>query len=149
MVSLRHFTAEDIPAMRSIYQAMTEDEIREMLADWQTMENEGRYFEMFAVCDGNEIVGEISLYQHSKSSASIGPTIYEAFRRRGYGRQAMSLAILRARELGYRILIQQVSCDNKASIALHNSLGFELDGYGYVYKNRKDHSCYLFLMALT
>lgn len=148
MVSLRHFIAEDIPVLQSIYQTMTEDEIRKMLADWYTMKHDSRYFEMFAVCDGNEIVGEISLYHHSKSSISIGPTIYESFRRQGYGKQAMSLAILRARELGYRILIQQVRCDNEASIALHNSLGFELDGNGYVYKDRKGHPCYLFLMAL-
>ncbi len=148
MVSLRHFIAEDIPALKQVYPAMTEDKIRKMLADWHEMKHDGRYFEMFAVCDEKEIVGEISLYQHSDSSVSIGPTIFEAFRRKGYGKLAMQLAISRARELNYRILIQQVACDNEASIALHKSLGFELDGDGYVYKNRKDHPCYLFLMAL-
>ena len=148
MVCLRHFIAEDIPALKQVYPTMTEDEIRKMLAEWHDMKHDGRYFEMFAVSDEKESVGEISLYQHSDSSVSIGPMIYEAFRRKGYGKQAMQLAISRARELNYRILIQQVGCDNEASIALHNSLGFELDGDGYVYKNRKDHPCYLFLMAL-
>ncbi len=75
MVSLRHFIAEDIPVLKQVYPAMTEDEIRKMLSDWHEMKHDGRYFEMFAACNKEEIVGDISLYQHSNSSISLGPTI--------------------------------------------------------------------------
>ena len=148
MVSLRHFIMEDIPYLRSVYPDMTEEQLQSMLKDWHEMKHNGRYFEMFAVCSGNEIVGEVSLYEHSKSAVSIGPTIYEPYRQNGYGKEAVKLAICRAKEKGFRIIIQQVRTDNTASIALHNSLGFEMDGHGYVYKNRKGHPCYLFLMAI-
>ncbi|MBO4888015.1 MAG: GNAT family N-acetyltransferase [Firmicutes bacterium] len=148
MICLRHFIAEDIPALRKAYPDMTEKELLDMLQEWHEMKYNGRYFEMFAVLSGNEIVGEISLYEHSKSAVSIGPTIYEPYRQKGYGKEAVKLAICRAREKGFRIIIQQVRTDNTASIALHNSLGFEIDRHGYIYKNRKDQPCYLFLMAI-
>ena len=148
MVSLRHFIAEDIPFLRTIYPDMTEEDLKNTLRLWHELKHNGRYFEMFAICDGNEIVGEISLYQHSESSVSIGPTIYEKHRRKGYGKKAMLLAISRARELDFQILIQQVNCDNKPSIALYTSLGFEIDGNGYIYRNTKEQPCYLFLKAV-
>ena len=148
MVYLRHFIAEDIPLLQSVYPDMSRAELQKMLGAWHEMKYDGRYFEMFAICNDEGIVGEISLYQHSRTSVSIGPTIYEPYRRKGYARQAMELAISRARELDYRILVQQVRTDNAASIALHRSLGLEADGNGYIYKNRKDHPCFLYLMAL-
>ena len=148
MISIRHFIVEDLPYLRAVYQNMTEQELLNMLNDWHAMKHNGRYFEMFAVCNGKEIVGEISLYQHTSSAVSIGPTIYETYRKQGFGTQAMKLAIGHAKEKGFKIVIQQVSTNNDASIALHKKLGFEIDGYDYVYKNRKDHPCYLFLMAL-
>ena len=148
MICLRHFIAEDIPALQKVYPDMTEQEVRDMLQQWHEMKYNGRYFEMFAVLSGSEVVGEISLYEHSKSAVSIGPTIYEPYRQKGYGKEAVKLAICRAREKGFRIIIQQVRTDNAASIALHNSLGFEIDGHGYIYMNRKEQPCYLFLMAI-
>ena len=44
------------------------------------------------------------------------------------------------------IIQDQVHTDNQASIALHNSLEFETDGY--VFKNAKDKDVLLYLFCL-
>lgn len=148
MISLRHFTEEDLACLRAFYPELSDQELLDLLDSWNAMEHSGHYFEMFAVCQDHEIVGEISLYQHTSDAVSIGPTIYEPYRRRGYGAKAMELAICHAKEKGFRIVIQQVSTSNEASMALHKRLGFEIDGFDYVYMNRKGHPCYLFLKSL-
>ena len=148
MITLRHFTLEDAPVLQSYYPDMAEEDLQSMLTAWQKEDYQSSYFEMFAICQEDQIVGEISLYEHTTSAVSIGPIIYEPFRRKGYATEAMKLALCRAKEKDYHIVIQQVRTDNEVSIALHKKLGFEIDGRDYVYKNKKDHPCYLFLLAI-
>ena len=101
---------------------------------------------MFAITADNTIAGSVSLYEHSKSVASIGVEIYPDQRRNGYAAEGMRLIMNHARDLGYRIIQDQVRTDNQASIALHNSLGFETDGY--VFRNAKDKDVLLYLFSL-
>ena len=86
---------------------------------------QGKYFEMFAVLNEETIVGSISLFQHSRSVASIGVEIYESYRRSGFAFEAMLLLMEHAKNLGYKIIQDQVRTDNAASIRLHEKLSFE------------------------
>ena len=125
---------------------MSLDEIKTMFAKWEEKEFSGKYFEMFAIVKGNEIVGMISLYQHSASVISCGPEIFECYRKQGIGGEAMMLAMEIAKNKGYKLMSQQIRLNNTASIALHNKLGFETDGYIYI--NKKGHDVQIFIKLL-
>ena len=122
------------------------EEIRLMVQDWNSGSYQGKRFEMFAVLNDKEIVGTISLYEHSKSVASIGVEIFEAHRRKGYAYEANLLLQEYAKQIGYKVIQNQVRTDNTVSIRLNERLGFESDNY--VYKNKRDQTVYLFLKAL-
>ena len=146
MICLRHFIAEDIPALQKVYPDMTEQEVRDMLQQWHEMKYNGRYFEMFAVISGGQIVGSVSLRKQSRSIVSAGIDILDSERGKGLGSEAFSLLIQHASGNGYRIILDQVRKDNTSSIRLHEKLGFESDGY--VYRNQKDHEVVLYLKVL-
>ena len=69
-----------------------------------------------------------------------------ANRSAGLGRRLVELILSDARDLGYRIIQDQVRAENQASIALHHSLGFETDGY--ICKNAKGKDVLIFLFCL-
>lgn len=147
MVTLRHFTEGDAGALReNMYSGMTEDELYRLIEGWNSLNYRGRYFEMLAIMEDGELAGTVSLYHHSESAVSLGPEVFPGCRRRGIGKAAMLLAMDKARERGYRLILQQVRSGNEASIALHKSLGFETDGYGY--RNKKGEEVLLFLKLL-
>ena len=101
------------------------------ITKWQEKEFANKYFEMFAIVNDTEMVGMISLYQHSPNVISCGPEIFECYRKRGFAGNAMMLAMKTAKSKGYKLVLQQIRVDNIASIALHKKLGFETDGYVY------------------
>ena len=101
---------------------------------------------MFAIVKDGEIVGSVSLYQLSESVISCGLEIYESYRKQGIGSEAMILVMDKAREMGYKIVSQQIRIDNVASIALHNMLEFETDGY--IYKNKKGNEVIIYMKSL-
>ena len=147
MISIRPFHEYDVEVLHQLYAPeMSEDEILDMIHEWETGIYKGKLFEMFAILNGQNIIGLISLYEHSNSVAGIGPHIFEDKRRRGYAKVAMRLIEAYAKEKGFRIIQQQVSTANLPSIALHDSLGYETDGY--IYKNRKEQDVILYLKAL-
>ncbi|MBR5094695.1 MAG: GNAT family N-acetyltransferase [Oscillospiraceae bacterium] len=147
MVGLRQFRPEDAALIRRWeHPDLSLEEIVETIAAWNAGSHQGRPFEMFAVVAEGRIVGRISLLGLSPSLVSLGPEIWPEERRKGYGRAAMVLLMERAAEKGYRIVLQQVRRDNAASVALHEGLGFESDGYGY--RNRWDREVVLYLKAL-
>ena len=117
-----------------------------MITEWESNTCQGKYFEMFAITANDTIVGSVSLYEHSKSVVSIGVEIYPDQRRNRYAAEGMRLIMNHAKDLGYRIIQDQVRTDNQASIALHNSLEFETDGY--VFKNKKDNDVLLYVFCL-
>lgn len=101
---------------------------------------------MFAILRDGELVGQISLYQHSDGVVSVGPEVFQPFRRQGIAKSAMLSAMEIAKGRGFKIVCQQVRSDNLPSIALHESLGFETDRYGYL--NKKGREVYIFLKVL-
>lgn len=122
------------------------DGIVRMIGEWNTLRFDGRYFESFAVVCGDGIVGMVSLFEHTASTASLGAEIFDGERRKGYAAQALSALQTFAREKGFRILQDQIRADNAASIRLHEKLGFETDGY--VYRNKKNQEIVLYWKAL-
>lgn len=130
MICLRNFDRDDIAVLREWqYPQQTYEDIGNMIARWNEMQINGRYFEMFAVERDGAVVGSVSLYQHSQNVISCGPDIFAPCRRQGIGEAAMRLALDIAREKGYKAVLQQIRVNNTASIALHRKLGFESDGY--------------------
>ena len=122
MVSLRHFTAEDAGLLRSVrYSGMSEEEIRAMIDDRNTLEFDGRYFEMFASVAEGSVTGSVSVYEQSKSAVQIGPDIFPEHRRKGYASEAVEAAMKLCAEKGYSAAIQHVRADNTASIAFHEN----------------------------
>lgn len=147
VIFLRNFTIDDADVYQKIYGGdMALYEIKAMFLNWKTKEYAGKYFEMFAVIKDEEIVGSISLYQHSESVISCGPTIFEPYRRQGIGKDAMLLAMDIAKSKGYKAVLQQVRIDNMASIELHNKLAFETNRY--IYKNKKGNEVLIYIKLL-
>lgn len=146
-IKIRHLTHQDASPLREHYAPdMSTDDILKMIDDWNTSIYKGKRFEMLTVLDGDAVVGLISLYEHSKSVASLGPETFSGMRNRGYAAEAMRQMEKYAGEKGYRVLLQQIKTDNLPSLRLHQKLGYETDGY--VYRNRRDEEVVLYLKAL-
>ncbi|MBQ8333186.1 MAG: GNAT family N-acetyltransferase [Clostridia bacterium] len=144
---LRSFTPDDTAVLKNrMHPDMTNEALEAIIREWETHSFGGRYFEMLAASADGEIVGMISLYEQSEGVVSIGPEIFTAFRRMGFGREAMRQALDRAKELRYHTVSQQIRTDNAASIALHQSLGFELDGREFI--NRRGNRCMIWKKSL-
>ena len=146
---LRNFVAnaEDVGLLQKFYRPdMPPKAIEKMIEDWNSRDYQGRYFEMFAVVREGQVVGTLSLYEHSKSVVSIGVELFPDCCGKGHGTAAMNKALDLCREKGYKIVCQQVRADNAASIKLHNKVGFETDNY--VYTNRKGNDVILFFKPL-
>ena len=147
MITLRNFLDSDAPIFQEKHSKhLSIEEIRDMFRKWNEKEYEGKYFEMFAIVKDEDIVGRISLYQHSENVISCGPEIFEGYRRQGFAKEAMLLAMDIAKGKGYKVVMQQIRVDNVASVALHNSLGFETDGY--VYRNKKGNEVLIYIKVL-
>lgn len=143
---LRHFTEADLPVLRTYYvPERTDEEIMELLTQWNAGMFQGKHFEMFALCDGDTVVGMVSLYQHNGYIVSAGPEVFEPFRRRGYGEAGLRLAYEHAGRQGYTIASAQIRTDNDASIRLHEKLGFLRD---CEMTNRRGNRVYTYLKQL-
>lgn len=142
---LRAFNLEDSLYLQQYrYNNSTKEDIEKMICDWNTKSYEGKYFEMFAPVE-DKIVGMVSLYAHSQDTVSIGIEIFHVFRNHGYGTSAVELALLEAKNKGYKIATAQVRCDNLPSIAIFNNVGFE-NNHSYV--NKKGNEVYFFMKVL-
>lgn len=147
MILLRNFTESDAIEFHQKQSAnISLDEVKKLIVKWQEKEFAGKYFEMFAVVKGTEIVGMISLYQHSPSVISCGPEIFASYREQRIATEAMMLAMKIAKNKGYKLMSQQIRVNNTASIALHNKLGFETDGY--IYKNKHGNDVQIYIKLL-
>jgi len=147
LITLRNFTDNDALEMQQKSCVnMSLNEVKALLAKWQEKEVEGKYFETFAVIKDKEIVGIISLYQHSENVISCGPETFECYRKQGIAGEAMIHAMEIAKSKGYKLVLQQIRVNNTASISLHKKLGFETDEY--VYKNKHGNDVQIFIKLL-
>ena len=147
MTDLRRFVPADAETIRKhLYPDLTTDGIERMIADWNRGVYEHRRFEMFAVTEDGRITGCASLAERSKSVVSLGIEIFATERGHGIASNAMPLLLAKAKEAGYRAVLDQVRTDNAASIRLHEAIGFETDGY--VYRNQRDRDVVLYLKPL-
>ena len=147
MVKLRHFIHDDANVLQQfLYENMPIKEIQNMICDWSKYEYQGKYFEMFAIIHGGNIVGTVSLFEQSDNVVSIGEEVFSAYQRQGFGKKAMNIVLEIAKDKGYKIVLQQVRSNNIPSIAMHQSLGFETDRYAYI--NKKGNEVFLFVKAL-
>lgn len=82
---------------------------------------------LWAITFRGEIVGLVSLYNLSRTSADLGYWIKKAARHQGYAKQAVSQVIfLAAHDLGLQTIHAVVRRDNLASISVIRTNGFEL-----------------------
>ena len=146
MITLKNFVKEDALILQKKYLELSIEQIEKLICEWNQKRVNNKYFEMFAVLFGEDIVGTISLYQHSSEVISIGPEIFESYRKKGFAKEAMRLACNMAKEKGYKIVSQQIRTDNTASIALHSSLGFETNGLTYI--NAKGNQVAIYLKCI-
>lgn len=146
MILLRNFKKEDAPSLQRGYADLSVEQIGVLICAWNKKQFNGKYSEMFAIVSDGEIVGDISLYQHSSEVVSIGPTVFPEYRRKGIAKEAMLLALNLAKENGFKIVSQQIRVNNTASIALHTSLGFETNGI--IYTNAKGNQVSIYLKCL-
>ena len=147
MISLRPFTAHDAAGIRqNQYPEIPISDIQRMIAEWETRSYQGKRFEMYAITANDVVVGSVSLYERTKSIASVGVEVYPSERRKGYASEGMKLFVDRAKALGYRVILNQVRTDNEPSIILHKHLGSETDGT--VYRNAKGNDVFLYLFCL-
>ena len=147
MIVLRNFTKSDAFALQRIkHPNLSIEQIEALIHEWNLKQVNSKYFEMFAILLDENIVGTISLYQHSAEVISIGPEIFKPYRQKGLAKEAMICACTKAKEKGYKIVFQQIRTNNVASIALHSSLGFETNGLTYT--NAKGNQVAIYLKSL-
>ena len=146
-VCLRQFEYDDAELLRvNQMPDASIEEVRKIIESWKTKAFEGKYFEMFALTVNDNIVGSISLYGRGKTIVSIGAEVFPDERGKGYAAEGLKLVMEIAKEKGYQLAQDQVRTDNAASIALHEKLGFETDGY--VYKNAKGSDVLIYSKCL-
>ncbi|MBQ4273360.1 MAG: GNAT family N-acetyltransferase [Clostridia bacterium] len=147
MIVLRNFTKADAFALQRIkHPNLSIEQIEALIHEWNLKQVNSKYFEMFAILLDENIVGTISLYQHSAEVISIGPEIFKPYRQKGLAKEVMICACTKAKEKGYKIVFQQIRTNNVASIALHSSLGFETNGLTYT--NAKGNQVAIYLKSL-
>ena len=146
MITLRNFTDADISVLQQYpYRNVPFAKIQETVHAWNQKRFQGTYFEMFAILNPL-IIGTISLYQHAPDIISCGLEIFPDYRRQGFGKEAMTLALNIAKSKGYGAVTNQVRSDNIASIALHQALHFVSDGN--TYKNQKGNDVLIYQKTL-
>jgi len=108
------------------YASMPAGAMEKMLAESLAKSHDGRYFELFAVRNGDIRVGIISLYETAPGEISCGPEIKPQYRKQGFACAAVCAALEYAKQIGYTKAVAQIRQDNAASIALHQKSGFTL-----------------------
>jgi len=92
----------------------------------------------FVIDYQGKAIGCIDLYEYNfkKQSAGVGVVILKQYRRRGFAKQSLTLLINYAWEkLHLKQLHTGIFSDNKASLSLFQSIGFEMVGQNnYVLK---------------
>lgn len=101
----------------------------------------------YALCAGEQLVGDLScFYTEEDACITLGITIAPRFQRKGYARELLRAVIGAIRSRYPRLdIVALIDKENKASIALFESLGFYRECYAesiaslvYVIEGRKE-----------
>jgi len=126
---LRHFDIKDIRVLKEYrYPDKTEIEILAMINDWNKAGCSGRFFEMFTIAHGGDAVGEISIYEHTPGTLSIGVHVFKPFRGRGFANFGVSKAIEKISNSKYKYAVALVDKGNEAALNLFKKLKFTQSG---------------------
>lgn len=123
---IRHFEIKDIKDLKKYrYPDKSDLEILSMINEWNKCGCSGRYFEMFIIINGGQSVGEISIYEHTVDTVSVGVNIFEPFRKKGFATKGIDYAIDRAKQLEYKNAVCLIEKTNANAIKLFLKQGFE------------------------
>ena len=133
---------EHLEAIRAIFNdaienttALYECEQRpvEFMTEWFAAKQAHRQPVLGALDDDGSLMG-FGSYGPFRSQAAFRWTVEhslyvaEPYRRRGLGRQVLQRLVERAGEQRFHLMIGVIDADNRASITLHEELGFEASG---------------------
>lgn len=122
-VHLRHFNNSDCDFIsQKLFPNTPHDEVIKMIKEWDSLQYKGSYFEMFAIEADSELVGEVSLYERVNDSINVGAILIPEYRYKGIAFKAITEALRRAKECGYKKTDARVLKDNKPSLRLCEKL---------------------------
>ncbi|WP_297075489.1 GNAT family N-acetyltransferase [uncultured Enterococcus sp.] len=106
-------------------------------------------FGIFRQSDGKHLgaIDFTTLLREEFQWARVGYTIHNQYWQKGYGKEAMQLALtIGQKELGYHRIEAHINLDNLASQKLAESIGMEYEGVrkGFIFENGEwvDHVIY-------
>ena len=131
------------------------DEFKNLLGKIENDEKLGTSFTFWFEIEGQK-VGFMQIFgvmRHPFQSGYIEISIFEKFRKKGLGKKAIiALEEFSFNELGLKKIVAPILPDNKASIALFSSLGFEkvhTDPYTFFFRGKPvAHEIYIKLASL-
>lgn len=124
---LRHFNENDYLELTKYYMPnLKEEQFKQIIREWNLLKHKNKFFEIFAIVENRQIVGMISLYQHTSTVVSEGVEIFKPFRNKGLATKSILLIQNIAKFYGYKVITAQVARKNIASIKLHKKLEVEI-----------------------
>lgn len=138
MITIRHATEDDLPAILEIYNDVIlhttavydyEPHTLEMRRQWFITKKE-QGFPVFVAADDEKLVGLSSIGPFRAWAAykySVENSVYVSAdsRGRGIGKLLIPPLIVVARELGLHTIIAGIDAANEASLKLHEHFGFK------------------------
>lgn len=136
-VSVRPYREEDLPAIASAWNRVVEDGMAFPQTEPVPPGEEAAYFGSFAACSVAEVDGKVvGMYEIHPNNigrcghiANASYAVDPAYRNHHVGRALVSDSLVRAKELGFRIMqFNAVVKENSNARHLYESLGFQLVG---------------------
>lgn len=124
-IKLRKFNADDAYLLKKYqFHEMSIKDIEDMISLWNKNRYDGRYCEVFAAEYGGALAGWFSMAELPNGRISIGPTVFEQYRRKEIAFTVMQILLNTAKKNGYSYAEAQVRQNNTPSIKLHKKLGY-------------------------
>lgn len=124
-IELRKLTKDDAECLKLYeYKNLDIEEVISLINAWNKNKFQGRYFEMFGAEYDNSLAGIFSIVETEDGSISIGPTVFKTFRQKGIAFYVLYILLDMASKKGYKKAVAQVRPANKASIKLHEKVGY-------------------------
>ena len=129
IVELKNISAQDYEYVREYWpNDVPYSEIFRMIRESDNKCHEGRYYEVFGIWTTGCMVGMIIMYHYDDGAISIGIDIFNKYRRKGYGTQALKASFDKAKDAGYKLAVAPINIRNIPSMKLHEKCGFALAG---------------------